>query len=181
MTDVLAHRGPDGRGTWYDPAAGIGLGHRRLSIRDLSPAGAQPMVSASERFVIVYNGEVYSHVEIARDLEATGRSLRGHSDTEIILEACAEWGVDRVVPRLIGMFAFALFDKATRDLTLVRDRLGIKPLYWGAADGFLMFGSELKALRQLPGWVPKVDRNALAAFMRHNYVPAPWSIYDGVR
>lgn len=181
MTDALAHRGPDGRGTLYDSAAGIGLGHRRLSIRDLSPAGAQPMVSASGRFVIVYNGEVYSHVEIATDLKAIGRSLRGHSDTEIILEACAEWGVERVVPRLIGMFAFALFDQATRELTLARDRLGIKPLYWSATDGLLMFGSELKALRQIPGWAPKVDRNALAAFMRHNYVPAPWSIYDGVR
>ena len=181
MTDTLVHRGPDSRGAWHDRERGIGLGHRRLAIRDLSPTGAQPMTSSCGRYVIVYNGEVYSHLEIARDLEPTGRPLRGTSDTEIILEACAEWGVEAAVLRLIGMFAFALYDKQTGQLVLVRDRLGIKPLYWGIVNGLLMFGSELKALRAVPGWEPRIDRNALAAFMRHNYIPAPHTIYQGIR
>jgi asparagine synthase (glutamine-hydrolysing) len=181
MTDTLAHRGPDSRGIWYDAARGVGLGHRRLSIRDLSPAGAQPMTSSCGRYVIVYNGEVYSHDEIGSDLDRTDRKLKGHSDTEVIIEACAEWGVDRVVPRLIGMFAFALYDKKTGELVLIRDRLGIKPVYWGAIDGLLMFGSELKALRAVPGWQPRLDRDALSSFMRHNYIPAPAAIYKGIR
>ncbi len=181
MTDTLAHRGPDSRGVWYDAGAGIGLGHRRLAIRDLTPTGAQPMVSSCGRYVIVYNGEVYSQAEIARDLEGTGRRLRGHSDTEVILEGCAEWGVDNLVPRLIGMFAFALFDQQSREIVLVRDRLGIKPLYWGLDDGMLMFASELKPMRQVPGWSPQLDRDALVAFMRHNYIPAPRTIYRGMQ
>jgi len=180
MTDALAHRGPDSRGTWHDQEHGVGLGHRRLAIRDLSPSGSQPMASSCGRLVIIYNGEVYSHEEIARDLERAGRQLRGTSDTETILEACAVWGVEAVVPRLIGMFAFALYDKETRELTLVRDRLGIKPVYWGVVDGLLMFGSELKALRAVPGWAPKLDRNALSAFMRYNYIPTPWTIYQSI-
>jgi asparagine synthase (glutamine-hydrolysing) len=181
MTDTLVHRGPDSRGTWIDPEAGVGLGHRRLAIRDLSPAGHQPMVSSCGRYVIIYNGEVYSHKEIGRDLEKSGRHLRGSSDTEVILEACAEWGVEPTVKRLIGMFAFALFDREKGEIYLVRDRLGIKPLYWGLIDGLLVFGSELKALRAADGWEPRIDRNALAAFMRHNYIPAPHSIYQGVQ
>lgn len=181
MTDRLAHRGPDARGIWYDPNRGVGLGHRRLSIRDLSPNGAQPMTSSCGRFVVVYNGENYSHREIAADLEPTGRKLKGHSDTEIILEACAEWGIERVLPRLIGMFAIALYDKEGGDLVLARDRLGIKPLYWSAVGGLLSFGSELKPLREVPGWTPTIDRAALASFMRHNYIPAPHTIYHDVR
>jgi asparagine synthase (glutamine-hydrolysing) len=180
MTDTLEHRGPDARGTWYDAERGVGLGHRRLSIRDLSPTGAQPMTSSCGRFVIAYNGEVYSDREIAADLAQTRRRLRGHSDTEVILEACAEWGIERVVPRLIGMFAIALYDRQTGELVLVRDRLGIKPVYWGAVNGLLCFGSELKALRAVPGWTPTVDRAALASFMRHNYIPAPLTIYQNV-
>jgi asparagine synthase (glutamine-hydrolysing) len=180
MTDALSHRGPDSRGTWYDAARGIGLGHRRLAIRDLSPTGAQPMTSSCGRYVIVYNGEVYSHNELAADLKATNRGLKGHSDTEIILEACAQWGVARVLPRLIGMFALALYDKETGELVLVRDRLGKKPLYWSAVAGLLMFGSELKSLREIPGWNPRIDRAALASFMRHNYIPAPLTIYENV-
>lgn len=181
MTDTLEHRGPDSRGTWIDAEAGVGLGHRRLAIRDLSPAGHQPMVSSCGRYVIIYNGEVYSHQEIGRDLANAGRRLRGSSDTEVILEACAEWGVEPTVQRLIGMFAFALFDRKEREIYLVRDRLGIKPLYWGLFDGLLLFGSELKALRAADGWEPRIDRNALSAFMRHNYIPAPHSIYQGVQ
>jgi asparagine synthase (glutamine-hydrolysing) len=180
MTDTLAHRGPDSRGTWLDIERGVGLGHRHLAIRDLSPTAIQPMTSGCGRFVIVYNGEVYSHNEIALDLARTSRRLRGHSDTEIILEACAEWGVDHVVPRLIGMFAIALYDKETGELVLVRDRMGIKPVYWSAFDGLLTFGSELKSLRQAPGWAPVLDRAAMASFMRHNYIPAPHTIYKDV-
>lgn len=180
MTDTLTHRGPDSRGTWSDESVGIGLGHRRLAIRDLSPTGHQPMISSCQRYVIVYNGEVYSHLEIAADLKKVGRNLRGSSDTEVILEACAHWGVESTVNRLIGMFAFALFDRKTKGLTLVRDRMGIKPLYWGKFENLFFFGSELKALRAAPGWQPTIDRNALSAFMRHNYIPAPYSIYKGI-
>lgn len=180
MTDALEHRGPDSRGTWVDSDRRVGLGHRRLAIRDLSPTGHQPMVSRCGRFVIVYNGEVYSHHEIAAHLNAAGRALRGTSDTEVILEACALWGVEHTVKRLIGMFAFALFDRQTGELVLVRDRLGIKPVYWAKFDNLFIFGSELKALRATSGWQARIDRNALSAFMRHNYIPAPHSIYQGV-
>src|SRR5690606_13762576 len=121
------------------------------------------------------------HAEIGRDLVAKGVTLRGSSDTEVILEACAAWGVEHTVKRLIGMFAFALFDRQTGEMYLVRDRLGIKPVYWGVFNGCLIFGSELKALRAAKGWEPRLDRNALAAFMRHNYIPAPHSIYQGVQ
>ncbi len=180
MTDTLLHRGPDSRGTWIEVESGIALGHRRLAIRDLSPTGHQPMISSCGRFVIVYNGEVYSHNEISHDLANRGRHLRGTSDTEVILEACAEWGVERTLERLIGMFAFALFDRQTRKLVVVRDRLGIKPLYWGFFPNLFFFGSELKALRGISDWSPVLDRNALSAFMRHNYIPAPHSIYKGI-
>lgn len=181
MTDTMALRGPDSEGSWVDEAAGVALGHRRLAIRDLSPTGHQPMVSSCGRFVMVYNGEVYSHEEMRADLERAGRRFRGTSDTEVMLEGCAEWGVERTAQRLIGMFAFAVYDRQTRTLSLVRDRLGIKPLYWGAFQGLFVFGSELKPIRRHPDWSPVVDRNAVSAFMRHNYIPAPWSIYQGVR
>lgn len=181
MTDTLRHRGPDSGGTWIDNQSQIALGHRRLAIRDLSPTGHQPMVSSCGRYVIVYNGEVYSHQEIARDLKKSGRHFRGTSDTEVILEACAEWGIENTVKRLIGMFAFAIFDRETRNLFLARDRLGIKPLYWGKFNDLFIFGSELKALRKAEGWNPELDRNAMSAFMRHNYIPAPNSIYKNVQ
>jgi asparagine synthase (glutamine-hydrolysing) len=181
MTDTMVRRGPDSSGTWLDSDRGVALGHRRLSIRDLSQAGHQPMVSACERYVIVYNGEVYSHEEMRSDLERAGHRFRGTSDTEVILAGCAEWGVDAAAQRMIGMFAFALYDRRDRVLSLVRDRLGIKPLYWGSFPGVFLFGSELKPLRRHPGWTPVVDRDAVSAFMRHNYIPAPHSIYRGIR
>ena len=181
MADALRYRGPDDQGVWTDPSAGVVLAQRRLSIVDLSPAGHQPMVSASGRFVITYNGEVYSHEEMRPELEARGIRFRGHSDTEVILESCAAFGVAATVARLIGMFAFALWDREERTMTLVRDRLGIKPLYWAVFDGLFLFGSELKALRAHPGWSAEIDRNAAAAFLRHNCVPAPQSIYRGVQ
>lgn len=181
MADALRYRGPDDSGVWSDPATRVVLSQRRLSIVDLSPAGHQPMVSASGRFVITYNGEVYSHQDIRPELEARGIHFRGHSDTEVILESCAAFGVAKTVERLIGMFAFGLWDREERTLTLVRDRLGIKPLYWAQFGGLFLFGSELKALRAHPGWTAEVDRNAAAAFLRHNCVPSPQSIYRGVQ
>jgi asparagine synthase (glutamine-hydrolysing) len=180
MADPLRHRGPDGHGVWVDAEAGVALGHRRLAIIDLSPAGAQPMSSSCGRFVLSYNGEIYNAPELRKELEAMGRKFRGHSDTEMIVEACAVWGVRETVERLIGMFAFAAWDRRNRKLTLVRDRLGIKPLYWGHLNRRLFFGSELKALTTLSEWRKEIDPDALAAFLRYGYVPTPQSIYRGV-
>jgi asparagine synthase (glutamine-hydrolysing) len=180
MDFSLEHRGPDGHDVWIDPAASIALVHRRLAIVDLSPAGHQPMHSADGRFVISYNGEVYSHLEIRAELEAQGHQFRGHSDTEVILESIARFGIKATARRLIGMFALATWDKKDRALTLVRDRVGIKPVYWAKFDGLFMFGSELKALRQHPGWTPRIKPEAVASFLRHNYIPAPQTIYQGV-
>jgi asparagine synthase (glutamine-hydrolysing) len=180
MAKSLVHRGPDDHGIWTDPDAGIALTHRRLSIVDLSPAGHQPMTSADGRFVITYNGEIYNSQDLRPKLEARGIRFRGHSDTEVMLEAFAAYGIAATVKQLIGMFAIGVWDRRDRTLTLVRDRLGIKPLYWAKFGGLFLFGSELKALRAYPGWAPRIDRGAVAAFMRHNYVPAPHSIYEGV-
>lgn len=180
MATSLAHRGPDDQGIWLDGATGTALAHRRLSIIDLSPAGHQPMVSADGRFVISYNGEVYSFQPIAAELAARGVKFRGHSDTEVILEAFAANGIEPTLRRMIGMFAIALWDRRERSLTLIRDRLGIKPLYWAKFGNLFLFGSELKALRAHPGWTPQIDRGAVAAFMRHNFIPAPRTIYEGV-
>jgi asparagine synthase (glutamine-hydrolysing) len=181
MADSLAHRGPDDHGIWTDLDAGVALTHRRLSIVDLSPAGHQPMISAGGRFVITFNGEIYNFQDIRPELEARGCKFRGHSDTEVMLEAFATYGIAPTVKRLIGMFTIAIWDRHERTLTLIRDRLGIKPLYWANIGGLFLFGSELKALRAHPDWTPRIDRNALASFMRHNYIPAPHSIYEGVR
>jgi len=178
MTDRLSHRGPDGSGLWNDPEAGIGLGHRRLAVIDLSPAGRQPMVSASGRFVITFNGEIYNHHALRAQLPAGGQALRGRSDTEVLLEAIAAWGVEATLPRLVGMFAFALWDRADRVLILARDQMGIKPLYWSRqADGLLLFGSELKALQAHPAFEADLDTDALSAFFRFGYVPSPRSIF----
>ena len=181
MADSLAHRGPDDHGIWFDADAGIALTHRRLSIVDLSPAGHQPMMSADGRFIITFNGEIYNFQEIRKELELRGVNFRGHSDTEVILEAFSTYGIATTIKRLIGMFTIGLWDRRDRTLTLVRDRLGIKPLYWAKFDKLFLFGSELKALRAYPGWSPRIDRSAVASFMRHNYIPAPYSIYEGVR
>jgi len=180
MAAKLAHRGPDARGVFVDADAGVALSHTRLSIIDLSPAGAQPMVSACGRYVLTYNGEIYSAPELRPELEALGRRFRGHSDTEIIVEGIAAWGVRATVKRLIGMFAFAVFDRKERRLSLVRDRLGIKPLYWGWQNGRVVFASELKAFEALPEWRPEIDHDALASYLRFAYVPSPHSIYRGI-
>lgn len=180
MAGALRHRGPDAQGVWVDQTAGVALGHTRLSIIDLSPAGAQPMVSASGRFALVYNGEVYNAGELRTELERAGHTFRGHSDTEVMVEGFAEWGVRATVERLIGMFAFAAFDQAKSTLTLGRDRLGIKPLYWGRVGKRVAFASELKALATLPDFSPEIDSEALASYLCTGYVPAPMSIYHGI-
>jgi asparagine synthase (glutamine-hydrolysing) len=177
MTDRLVHRGPDDSGVWVDPQAGVGLGSRRLAIVDLSPAGHQPMSSSCGRYVIAYNGEVYNFEELRRDLEPQGRKFHGHSDTEAILEAVSEWGLERAVEKFVGMFALAIWDRQERTLHLVRDRLGIKPLYYGWAGKALVFGSELKALRAHPEFASEVHRPALAAQLVYKYIPHPWSIH----
>jgi len=177
MADSLAHRGPDGEGVWLDPSAAVALGHRRLAIIDLSPGGRQPMVSASGRYVISYNGEIFNFRELRRDLEAAGLRFNSDSDTEVMLEGFARWGIEPTIARLIGMFAIALWDTATQTLTLVRDRLGKKPLYYAELGGRFLFGSELKALVAAGGWAPELDQDALASYLRFNYVPAPRSIY----
>ena len=180
MADLLRHRGPDDHGVWVDAERGAALGHTRLSIVDLSAAGAQPMLSSCKRYVLSYNGEIYNAAELRDELMAAGRRFRGHSDTEAIVEGFAAWGVRPTLTRLIGMFALAAWDRSDRTMTLVRDRLGIKPVYWGRHNGGIYFASELKALRALPGWRAELDPNALAMLLRTGVVPAPLSIYKGV-
>jgi len=180
MADAMPERGPDDAQVWADAAAGVAFGFRRLAIVDLSPAGRQPMASADGRFVIVFNGEVYNAPDLRPELEARGIRFRGHSDTEVILEACAAFGVERAVPRLIGMFAIALWDRGERTLTLVRDRLGIKPLYLGRHGAVTFFGSQPKTFFPHPAFRPEIDRDAAAGYLRFGYVPAPRSIYRGI-
>lgn len=183
MGDALRHRGPDAGAEWLDPQAGLAFAHRRLSIVDLSPAGAQPMASADGRWVICFNGEVYNHRALRAELQGAGRApdWRGHSDTETLLAALAAWGVAGALERAVGMFAFALWDRRECTLVLARDRLGEKPLYYGAPGGTLIFASELQALRVHPAFDGGVDRGALALLLRLGYVPGPWSIHPGIR
>ena len=185
MTRVLAHRGPDDQGIWLDAEAGIALGHRRLSIIDLSPAGHQPMLSPGGRYVIILNGEIYNYADLRAELAAQGQRFewRGHSDTEVLLAGFETWGIKETLQRASGMFAIALWDQAERSLTLARDRLGEKPLYYGrqgGPKGPFLFASELKALRQHPDFVGEVDREALSLLLRYLVVPAPLSIYRGI-
>jgi asparagine synthase (glutamine-hydrolysing) len=193
MADVIRHRGPDDSGYWHDAEAGIGLAHRRLSILDLSPAGHQPMTSPSGRFVIIFNGEIYNHLEIRKELgkgshtpspspasERREYDWRGHADTETILTGFETWGIEATLRRSVGMFALAVWDKAERTLTLARDRMGEKPLYYGWNRGAFLFASELKALLAYPGFDSDINRNAITLLLRHNYIPAPYSIYRGI-
>ena len=181
MANTLFHRGPDDSGTWVNEEAGVAFGHRRLSIIDTSDAGHQPMVSANGRYVIIYNGEVYNFKELRQQLEQLGHTFRGHSDTEIMLTSFIQWGVEASVKKFNGMFVFVVWDRRDRLLWLVRDRIGEKPLYYGVQNGTLFFASELKAIRAHPDFKPEIDRNALASFLRFSYVPAPYSIYKGIK
>jgi asparagine synthase (glutamine-hydrolysing) len=180
MAARLAHRGPDGDGVWFDD--GLAFGHTRLAIIDPSEAGCQPMQSACQRYVLVFNGEIYNHMDLRGALQSEGEApaWRGHSDTETLLEAIARWGPEFALKRAEGMFALALWDRRERALMLARDRLGEKPLYYGWAGRVFLFGSELKALRAHPEFQAEVDRGALAQFLRFTYVPAPRSIWRGI-
>lgn len=178
MGEALAHRGPDDDGVWADPAHGVALAHRRLSILDLSPLGHQPMASADGRYVIAYNGEVYNFAELREALVERGHAFRGHSDTEVLLAAVVEWGVEAALARCNGMFAIALWDRERHALWLARDRVGKKPLYYGWAGDTLVFGSELKALWRHPDFDNGVDRDALALLLRYDYVPSPYAIHQ---
>lgn len=181
MGETIIHRGPDDGDSWCDISAGVGLTHRRLSILDLSAAGHQPMLSEGGRYVIVFNGEIYNHLALRQELEISVNNWKGHSDTETLLAAIAVWGLDVALQKCVGMFAFALWDREARVLTLARDRLGEKPLYYGVQNGIFLFGSELKALRAHPAFVGEIDRDVLALYMRYNYIPTPYSIYKGVQ
>lgn len=182
MADQIAHRGPDGAGLWEDRKTGLAMAHRRLAIVDLSPAGHQPMTSSCGRYTIVFNGEIYNHLEIRDDLRLAGiePNWRGHSDTETLLACCVHWGFEASLQRLNGMFAFSLWDSQKQQLFLARDRVGEKPLYYGRNSGTFLFGSELKAITAYPLWQGDVDRNALALFIRYHYVPSPKSIYKDI-
>jgi len=181
VTDALAHRGPDDSGIWTDPNIAVALGNRRLAIRDLSPMGHQPMVSGDGRFVLVFNGEIYNLDALRSRLVDLGHCFRGRSDTEVLLAAVMQWGLVRSLERANGMFALALWDRAERQLSLARDRIGEKPLYYGWLGRTFLFGSELKALRRHPDFAVDIDRDALTLFFRHKYIPHPWSIFEGIK
>lgn len=190
MADRIAHRGPDDAGVWLDESAGIALAHRRLSILDLSPAGHQPMLSPSGRYVIAFNGEIYNHLELRSELEqippipplSKGGVIRwrGHSDTETLLAGFEAWGIEETLKKTAGMFAIALWDREGKTLTLARDRMGEKPLYYGYQKDTFVFGSELKALSAHPNFMGEIDRDVLCLYLRHCYIPAPYSIYKGI-
>jgi asparagine synthase (glutamine-hydrolysing) len=181
MSRTQSHRGPDCSSTWVDAAAGVGLGHERLSILDLSPTGNQPMHSGSNRFVIAFNGEIYNHGDLRAELSGRGQRFRGTSDTEVLIAGFEEWGIADTLRRCVGMFAFGVWDRTTRRLTLARDRAGEKPLFYGWQGGTFLCGSELKSLRAHPDFRAEVDRDALTLYLRFNYVPSPHSIFRGIR
>lgn len=182
MAKALSHRGPDAAGTWTDSAAGLALGHRRLSIIDLSAGASQPMVSPCGRFALVYNGELYNYTDLRKDLDREGERFTSDSDTEVLLRALSRWGLEKALERSVGMFAFALWDREERTLSLARDRFGEKPLYYAFVDReTFVFGSELKALTLHPRLSPNIDVGALALYMRYQYIPSPYSIFAGVR
>lgn len=182
MAQTLYHRGPDDSGVWADNLSGMTLGHRRLSILDLSTAGHQPMLSPCGRYVLVYNGEIYNHVELRKELDSEGGGFdwRSHSDTETLLAGLCHWSVDHCLKKVNGMFAFAFWDREKKQLILARDRMGEKPLYYGYSNNTFLFGSELKAFKAYPSWQCNINREALALFLQYSYVPSPLSIYEGV-
>ena len=181
MSDRITHRGPDDSGIWVDKIKHIGFAHRRLSIQDLSPSGHQPMSSATDRYVIAYNGEVYNFLELREELKEQAHRFEGGSDTEVILAAIEAWGLEKALTKFVGMFAFSLWDKSNNTLYLARDRMGEKPLYYGCVEGVFAFSSELKSIKAFSGWQGEVDREALGLLLRHNYIPAPYSIYKNIK
>jgi asparagine synthase (glutamine-hydrolysing) len=182
MAKRITNRGPDAAGVWIDEVAGLALAHRRLAILDLSDAGQQPMVSENGELILVFNGEIYNHRELRRDIEAAGWATpwRGYSDTETLLAALQLWGLALTLPRLNGMFALGLWDRQRQVLSLARDRAGEKPLFYGTAGGSFLFASELKALTSHPDWKGEINRDVLALYLRHAYVPDPYCIYQGM-
>lgn len=180
MGQAIRHRGPDAGAVWFDPRFSLGLSHRRLSIQDLSPQGAQPMASQTGRYVIAFNGEIYNFLTLRGELIQQGATFRGHSDTEVMLAAFEAWGVESAIARFAGMFAFAVADLEDRLLYLARDRMGEKPLYYSQGDNGWLFASELKALKPHPSFRPEINRDALTLLLRHNFIPAPHTIYKGV-
>ena len=181
MVGQLKHRGPDSDGVWSDQESGIGLAHRRLSIIDLSENGHQPMVSTCGRFVLSFNGEIYNFQLLRKRLEAEQTDFRGHSDTEVFLNLCVKLGVKEACNLANGMFAFALWDRSRKELSLGRDRFGQKPLYYGLEAGNLFFASELKAFGAIPGFAPAISPTARSLYFRHGYIPAPLSIYENIQ
>tara|TARA_B100001093_G_C26850657_1_gene1024970 strand:+ start:1297 stop:3285 length:1989 start_codon:yes stop_codon:yes gene_type:complete len=183
MSSVLSHRGPDDTGSWIDKEQNISLGHKRLSILDLSAAGHQPMISDSNRYIIVFNGEIYNHLMLRKEIDKFSSEIinwSGTSDTETLLKCFDIYGVENSINKLIGMFSIAVYDKKNNDITLIRDRLGEKPLYYGIVAGSFVFGSELKALKQFPNFNNPIDRFALKKYFQYMYIPAPYSIYKGI-
>ena len=182
MGGAIAHRGPDDAGIWMDPQRHVLFAHQRLAIIDLSKSGQQPMQSSSGRYVLCFNGEIYNHQELRSELDACGKAprWRGHSDTETILALIDAYGLERALQKFVGMFALALWDSQIKEVFLARDRIGEKPLYYGKNGDIFLFGSELKALRAHPEFAPTIDRDALCLFLRHNYIPQPFSIYQGI-
>ncbi len=183
MAEKLTSRGPDDKGVWLNPELGVALAHRRLAILDLTSAGHQPMISESGRYVLVYNGEIYNHLDLRHELEEKGSApnWRGSCDTETLIAGFEKWGIERTLLRTKGMFAFALWDQSKHSLTLGRDRLGEKPLYYGLINGIFFFASELRALKAHPSFDTEIDRKALNLFMQFGYVPTPYSIYKNIR
>jgi asparagine synthase (glutamine-hydrolysing) len=183
MMDAIKHRGPDDKGFWHNSESNLYLGHRRLSVVDLSSLGHQPMTSCSDRYVIAFNGEIYNHLLLRKSLKKSGFNItwRGHSDTETLLACIDTWGLEKTIKKCSGMFAIALFDKKHNSIYLVRDRLGEKPLYYGIQNGVFLFGSELKALKKHPEFQGEIDRNSLALQLKYSYIPTPYSIYKGIK
>jgi len=182
MSSTLTHRGPDDAGTWINEESGIAFGHQRLSIVDLSSVGHQPMMSPCGRFSVIFNGEIYNHLQLRDKLNASAykQSWKGHSDTETLVSAFSQWGIEKTLEQLVGMFAIAVWDIRIKKLYLIRDRFGEKPLYYGWSNNTFLFGSELKALRSYKGFNNEIDRNVLSLYMQYMYVPSPYSIFKDV-
>ena len=186
MTRILHHRGPDDRGIWLDKKVGIGLAHSRLSVLDISKAGQQPMFSKSGRYIIIFNGEIYNHLDLRKEItnyyQINSQNINwvGHSDTETILAAVDTWGIEDTLRKINGMFAFAIWDKKYHTLILARDRIGEKPLYYGWQNNIFLFASELKAIKTHPNFKNEINEKVIPTYLRYNYIPAPYSIYKDI-